>query len=216
MTNDLLPSSALFRFSLPCQPHPKAGTPGLALDDSYILPSFAALDGAPPIVEVRAAWNATALHFVASVTGKKQSPWCRASMLDSSDGLRVWIDTRDTHNIHRASRFCHQFVFLPTGGGPRLDLPVAEQSLINRARENATPVREKTLRVANQKIAGGYQLEAIIPTSALTGFDAEEHPKLGFFWAVEDRELGAISLSLNSQFPIAEDPSLWATLELVK
>ncbi len=67
-------------------------------------------------------------------------------MLDSSDGLRVWIDTRDTHNIHRASRFCHQFVFLPTGGGPRLDQPVAEQTLINRARENATPVREKTPR----------------------------------------------------------------------
>ena len=33
----------------------------------------------------------------------------------------VPIDTRDVRNVHRATRFCHRFLFLPTGGGNRLD-----------------------------------------------------------------------------------------------
>ncbi|MGC4006271.1 MAG: hypothetical protein QM811_25395 [Pirellulales bacterium] len=111
----------------------QGGHAGLVLDESYALPNFTGLDGGPTLCELRAAWNPTALHFRLTVRGKKQTPWCRGNMLDSSDGLRLWIDTRDTHNIHRASRFCHQFVFLPAGGGQRLDQPVADQALINRA-----------------------------------------------------------------------------------
>src|SRR6218665_222709 len=145
MSNELLAPTALFRYSLVCGQNPKAGTPGLTLDDSYLLPNFTGLDGGPVLCELRAAWNPNALHFHLKVKGKKQTPWCRANMLDSSDGLRLWIDTRDTHNIHRATRFCHQFTYLPSGGGQRLDQPVADQSLINRARENAQPIRQKSL-----------------------------------------------------------------------
>ena len=65
-----------------------------------------------------------------------------------------WIDTRDTHNIHRAARFCHYFVFLPSGGGNRLADPVAAQMLINRAREQADPVRPGMLGVRSRKLRG--------------------------------------------------------------
>ncbi|MGC4006270.1 MAG: hypothetical protein QM811_25390 [Pirellulales bacterium] len=77
-------------------------------------------------------------------------------------------------------------------------------------------MRQKTLLVATGKTADGYTLEAIVPASALTGFDPQEFPKLGFFWGVEDRELGPLLPALSSQFPYAEDPSLWMTLELAK
>ncbi len=210
MRNELLPPSALFQYTLCCPHNNSAGKLGLKLSDQNLLPSFSCLDGAPNVVQVWAAWNPTALHFIVQVTGKKQSPWCRANMLDSSDGWRVWIDTRDTHNIHRASRFCHQFIFLPGGAGPKLDQPVADQLLINRARENAQPVRQKSLLVASTRQANGYTLEAIIPTNLLTGFSADDYHQIGFFWALEDRELGTIPLALNTQFPIYEDPSLWA------
>ncbi len=61
----------------------------------------------------------------------------------------------------------------------------------------------------------GYQLSAFIPAGALTGFQPEEHPRLGFTYFLFDREFGEQSFSLGSEFPFAADPSLWGTLELV-
>ena len=54
-----------------------------------------------------------------------------------------------------------------------------------------------------------------IPKMALGGWDPDEHPKLGFNYAVIDRELGDQTLAVGREFPISEDPSLWQTLELV-
>ena len=48
------------------------------------------------------------------------------------------------------------------------------------------------------------------------GFDPQDHPRLGFNYAVTDRELGQQTLTVGSPMPYQEDPSLWATLELVR
>ncbi len=156
------------------------------------------------------------MSFAVRVTKKKQPPWCRDSRIEDSDGLRVWVDTRDTHNIHRASRFCHQFVFLPHGGGRRFDQPVAEMVPIHRARENPKAIAEKTLKIHSEKRIDGYLLHAHIPAAAMTGFDPDEHLKIGFSYAVIDRELGWQTFTVGPDFPFVEDPSLWGTLELVR
>ncbi len=49
----------------------------------------------------------------------------------------------------------------------------------------------------------------------LHGFDPDQNPRLGFYYAVRDAELGEQVLSVGSDFPYWEDPSLWAVLELV-
>jgi hypothetical protein len=212
LSQPLLPASFLFRFSVPCRYLPD----GAELGESYRLPNFTPLDGGPEGPEVRAGWNELGLSLRLHVTGKRHLPWCRENRIEESDGLHVWIDTRDTHNIHRAGRFCHYFVFLPTGGGHRLDDPVADQLLINRARENARPIRPGTLRAKSEKRHDGYVLEMHIPADALTGFDAVEHPRLGFTYCITDRELGLRTFNCGPEFPFRDDPSLWATLELVK
>jgi hypothetical protein len=216
MTSPLLPPSFLFRFAAPCRyKSPLWGDKGAALDDSYRLLSLAELDGRPTFAEFYAAWSEQGLAFAAKVRGKQQTPWCRESRPDDSDGVRIWIDTRDTHNIHRASRFCHQFIFLPAGAGRALDEPVADQLLIHRAKENARPVRPGVLAARREKSPSGYSWEGFIPAAALTGFDPEEHPRLGFTYAVVDRELGEQTFCGGSEFPYREDPSLWSTLELL-
>ena len=63
---------------------------------------------------------------------------------------------------------------------------------------------------------GGYRVEAFLSSAALTGFDPEEHPRLGLFYAVRDSELGEQTLSIGHEFPYGEDPSLWEVLELSK
>jgi hypothetical protein len=65
-------------------------------------------------------------------------------------------------------------------------------------------------------VSGGYILEGFLPAAVLNGFDPEQNPRLGVFYAVQDRELGEQTLGAGSEFPFAEDPSLWSVLELVR
>ena len=93
---------------------------------------------------------------------------------------------------------------------------MAQCLAINRAKEHARPIQPKQLNVRGKIQADGYLLEVNIPGDALTGFDPQEHPRLGFTYAVIDRELGEQTLTVGSPLPYQEDPSLWATLELMK
>lgn len=215
MPSELLPSTFLFQFAVPCRYRRTIwSAAGVKLEETHRIPSLGELDGQKPYADVRAAWNGTGLTFSVQVVGKKSSLWCRGTRLEESDGLHLWIDTRDTRNIHRASRYCHRFVFLPAGDGPQYQSPVAGWLPINRAKDNPKPVPSGSLQVRSLVQAGGYQLQAHVPASALTGFDPQEHPRLGFCYAVVDRELGWQIFNMGSEFPFAEDPSLWGSLVL--
>ncbi len=217
MADPLLPASFLFRYCVPCRRHDPIWTPqGVQLGEEYRIPSFSELDLAPKLADVRVAWSEQGLALNVIVEGKRHAPWCRESQLDESDGLHVWIDTRDVHNVHRASRFCHNFVCLPTGAGSRRQDPVIGQAPINRAKEQAKPALNRHLHVRSEKRVDGYLLEACLEAEALVGFDPEEHPRLGFTYAVVDRERGAQVFAVGDEFRFAEDPSLWGTLELVR
>lgn len=216
MSEPLIPPRVLFRFSVPCRRvGPRWGPRGLPLPEDHALPHLAALEGAPPLAEVRAGWNAQGLIFNVHVAGKRHPPWCRHTQMDASDGLHLWIDTRDTHNVHRATRFCHRFAFLPAGSGAEWLEPCGGQLAIHRAREQARPARRESLLLFVQRSADGYLLHALVGYDALTGFDPEETRRLGFMYLVRDRERGDQTLSVGDEFPYDEDPSLWATLELV-
>jgi hypothetical protein len=216
-TESLLPSRFLFRFSVPClYKDPLWSAQGVELGDEYRLPALAELEGRKTFADVRAAWSHDGLALEVRVAGKRHPLWCRDNRLEDSDGLQIWIDTRDTHNIHRASRFCQRFAFLPAGGGRNQTEPVADQLIIDRARENARPIRPGQLGVRAQVRADSYRLVAFLPAAALTGFQPDDHSRLGFTYWLFDREFGEQTFSSSSEFPFASDPSLWGTLDLVR
>jgi hypothetical protein len=165
--------------------------------------------------EVRLAWNELGLGLQVEVKGKQQLLQGDVSRPRGSDGVTLWIDTRDARTSHRASRYCHQFHFLPIGGGPDHDEPVFVQTKINRALQDAplTTATSVPFRCRHRK--GGYLLEAFLPAAVLNGFDPEQNPRLGFYYAVRDAELGDQVLSVGPEFPYWEDPTLWSVLELV-
>jgi hypothetical protein len=221
-TNTLIAPRFLFRFAVPVKRHhPIWKQNGVELDESFRLLNLAALDAASADAErwfadVRTAWSPDGLLFNVTVGGKEQPPWCRDSRLADSDGLTVWIDTRATLNIHRASRYCHRFAFLPAGAGRGNAEPVADQLLINRARENARPVRARELQVASKIKKNGYWLAGFVPAVALGGYDPQQYRQLGFTYAVFDRELGLQTFAAGPAFPFDEDPTCWAVVELVE
>lgn len=221
-TNTLLAPRFLFRFSVPLKKKaPVWADRGVALDESYRLPDLAALDAGTPgaepaFADIRLAWSPEGLTLNVRVNGKTQPPWCRETRIEESDGLQLWIDTRATHNIHRASKFCHRFAFLPAGAGRGDKEPLADQLLINRARENARPVRPRELRALSKVTTTGYQIAGHVPASALGGYDPSQYPRLGLHYVVIDRELGIQTLANGAEFPAEEDPSCWATAELTE
>jgi hypothetical protein len=168
MTEPLLPTRFLFRFAADCLYLPGLA-PDAELGEQHLLPALGELEGQAQIGDVRAAWSEAGLLLAVRVDGKQHPLWCRENRLEDSDGLQVWIDTRDTHNIHRASRFCQRFIFLPAGAGRQNDQPLADQLLIDRARENATPVRPGQLKARAKVSKSGYQMSAFIPAAAMTG-----------------------------------------------
>jgi hypothetical protein len=216
----IIPPRFLFRVSHPCRyvktiPRQEKGEI-LELPDSYRLENFAGTEATKNFADVRIAWNEFGLGVQAEVRGKEQAPRGDESRPRGSDGLTLWIDTRDARTAHRASRYCHQFHLLPAGGGPDRDEPAWVQAKINRALHDAptAPANSVLVRAAHRK--GGYLLEAFLPAPALHGFDPEQNRRMGIYYAVRDAELGEQVLSVGPEFPYWEDPSLWSVLELVR
>lgn len=207
----------LFRFAAPClHTQQKWSASGIKLGEEHRLPSFAELAGKKSFADVRLAWSEQGLALHVSVSGKQQPPWCRDSRIDDSDGVQLFIDTRNTQNIHRAGRFCHRFAFLPIGSGHKLDEPVAVLLAMNRAKESPREIETGALKVRCQRVATGYIIEGFIPATALTGYSPADQPAIGFSYAVIDRELGWQTFSVGPELPFLEDPSLWGTLDLVR
>ncbi len=216
----LVPHRFLVRLAHPCPFHkamPSAkGDALLDIPESARLTNFVELDGKTSFADLRLAWNDFGLGIQLTILGKKLAPQGDAERPRSAEGLSLWLDTRDARTSHRASRYCHQFHFLPTGGGPDKVEPTAGQTKVNRALQDAPITEASTILLRHHKLKGGYRLEAFLPAVALTGFDPEQHPRWGVYYHIRDEELGDQYLAVNMEFPFADDPSLWDTLELVR
>jgi len=215
----ILPPRFLFRYSVPVYYRDKLPGKGgklLALSDEFAFPNLAAFDGTPRIGDLRLAWNSGGLAISVQVRGKLRKLQCDARSPEVSDGLQVWIDTRNTQSIHRASRFCHHFCLLPLHGVSLVTEPAVVQFAIARAKEESPIANEEDIGIASEVTKDGYTLEAWFPAKVLHGFDPEANPRLGFYYSLRDQELGNEYLSVGHEFPVALDPSLWATLELVR
>lgn len=211
----VVPAAFLFRYALPVAKADRLSPKAIAtwqLPESLAIP--AELDAASRFADVRLAWNEKGIALAVVVNGKTAAPQCDPAVPTESDGVQVWIDTRDTQSIHRAGRFCHHFCVLPSGGGNRKQDPIAIAVPIARAREDAPLVESPAIPVFAELSQTGYRLHAWFAAEVLNGFDPEATPRLGFYYAVRDSELGTQTLTVGDEFPYAHDPSVWSTLEL--
>jgi hypothetical protein len=213
-----LPARAFFSFRVPVAPKPQ----GLRVDgslgewgDATLLPDLRAMDGERSFAQVRLAWSAEGLYVGVHVEGKTQVVAHRQHPR-SADALFVWIDTRDVRDVHRASRFCHQFVALPRGGGSDRRKATAWQLPIRRSRESAPLCSTTRLKVASKVREDGYSMELALPADVLNGYDPEESARLGFNYLVCDHELGGQTWSVPGGLPFDHDPSTWASVELTR
>jgi hypothetical protein len=215
----VVPHRFLFRWSF-AAPYWTASAPvdkpPADLPASHQLPSLSEFDGVEDFATWKLGWNEQGVALVVDVTGKTQPVHCDAFSPASSSGVHVWIDTRCTQTVHRATRFCHRFCLLPTGQGKQKSQAMAVALPMGPAREGSPAAHSAPIHVTSELRKDGYRLCAWFPAESLTGYDPEAHPRLGFYGVVLDAERGAQRLTVGSEFPYESDPSLWQTLELVR
>ena len=185
-----------------------------ALSADHRLGDLNGLDGQPLFADLRVGWNEDGILFNALVESKRQALKCDPAKPLGSDGLQLWIDTRNTPGVHRANRFCHMFCAMPAGGGKNKQQPSVRQLEIPRCREASPLADEKSLRCKSKVSDEGYSLYVWIPADSLNGYDPEQSAVLGFYYAIQDAELGTQTMGIGSEFPYHSDPSLWQSLEM--
>ena len=219
MSTPLLPQAFWFRVSLPCpkvDAIPRAKGRLLDLPGSCALPDLGELDGRPSWARALVGYNAAGLGVAIEVSDKAGPISPEPERMSGVDGVQVWIDTRDTRNVHRATRFCHRFVAsLVPGAGRSLEVQVAQKP-IARAVADAPGANAGQVQARAERTLSGWRLELFFPAEALHGFDPETNRRLGFYYQVTDPDRGDQFLGVGREFPVGEDPSLWATLSLVE
>lgn len=219
MTAALVPNRFLFSFEFPLRY--RAELPRITGDladwtAADLLPALGELDRRPEFSPVWACWNDEGLCIATRVDAKRRPLQCDPESFWTGDNLRLCTDMRDTRDIKRADRFCQQFYFLPTGGGPKRRDPVAGTSKFQRAREDAPRIPAEKILVASKITAKGYTLEAHIPTECLSGFDPSEHPRIGLYYILEDADHGKQHLTIGDDLNWHVDPSTWTTAVLTR
>ncbi len=221
----LIPASALFRFRVRCRPIDVSWEKVVSVELSEVhrLPFFGELQGATAFADVRMAWTEEALIWQVEVAGKQQEYWSRSTHPDASDGLQVFLDTRDVKQVQRGTQFCHRLVFPLPPPRQRVRKGISGSREIEPVQLDLEGARGQPARIAPSDMLGiaslrpdGYRLTAAVRATALTGLDQTAGARLGFFYIVRDREFGAQYWSLSDEYTrLADDPSLWGTVDLV-
>ncbi len=215
MSSALLPAAFWFRPSLACpliEGLPRASGRPLDLPEICRLPVFSELDGGPSFAEVRVGWSDKGFGVAVEVTRLGRSPMRGP---DVGNALDLWIDTRDTRDVHRGTRFCHQFAcVLPELGRASGAEPAVVQQPIHRALASPPGAAPKTIRSWAERTRAGWRLEVFFQAAALNGFEPDTNRRLGFSYQVIDSVMGDQFLGVGREFPIGEDPSLWSVMEL--
>jgi hypothetical protein len=226
MTTRLLPQAFWFRLAVPCRRIDGLrrasdwGDKGRLLDlpAPCRLPTTATLDGMSAWADVRVAWNAGGLAVAVEANATTTAGRIPASeeRPEGSDGLQVWVDTRDARTNSRATRFCHRFHARLKGtgsarGAPEVD---ASQRPIARAIADAPICKPGVLHARAERLRSGWRLELFLPAEALSGFDPDTNRRLGFAYQVSAAGRDDQFLGVGREFPVGENPSLWSTLEL--
>ncbi|MDP1563487.1 MAG: hypothetical protein Q8M16_19060 [Pirellulaceae bacterium] len=204
----------------PATPKSSKGSKGKASTDAVAAATSVASDAGSPLqagpLDTRIAWSEEGLTLQFTLTGKTRRPYCRLNDLEHSDALEVFVDTRNTKTVHRATRYCHRFLYLPTGTGPSEKDPYGSMLKIHLARGEPPTMGAFQPQVESKIMANGYRITCHMSRKYLEGWSPSEQPEIGLYFQIRDAELGHIHFAYDRQLPVSEDPSLWPTAFLAK
>jgi hypothetical protein len=216
-TKPLLPQVFWFRMAAPClrvDEIPRAaGSPRLLdLPEECSLPDWGQLDGIEPWAKVRAAWNPEGLGIAVLADGVSPLQ-LNSERPEAFAVVQFWIDTRDTRDVSRATRFCHRIFARVQFRARRLSVDASARP-IARAQADAPLCKPELIRTHTELGKSAWMLELFLPAQCFNGFDPDVNRRLGFAYQIADYVRPDQFLGVGREFPVGENPSLWSTLEL--
>jgi hypothetical protein len=178
------------------------------------LPDLTTLHGQLAFGEVRAGWAPEGLAFAVRadvghvVHVDREHPF-------RSDGIEVWIDTRDSRDARKPTRFCHHFLVLPGGaglGGRTCAVRELNPGGVKRP-EDMADVRR--IHAAARPTGQGYALECFLPAEVLVGYTPQEAVSIGLAYRLRSPVCGLQDLAWGEGFPLWRNPSLWLSARLL-
>ena len=212
-----VPKRRYFNFAFPCRYRSRAPKIDGSLRDwqkRFLVPDLMTIEEREAYADISMAWNENGIYFAINLKGKVNPLTVNPAEPPKADCFEVWLDMRDARNMHHAGRYCHHFQFLPIGGGRDANEATGQQIAIARAPERSNICDPDILEVAAKTTRQGYAMEVAIPAEALTGFDPEENPRLGFTYLLNDTHLGTQWWSVSTHFRFRSNPSMWGTAVL--
>ena len=182
--SQLVPAPLLFDFQLTI---PQCGKPAtkksgrlLSLKDDATLFVPSSLESENQFASLKAAWNEDGFAFSALISGKSQPVAGSGKSLSTSDHILIWLDTRPTGNVHRATEYCQHYAIVPEdddadGEATVQILPIAQQ------RQSRLEPNTKLMKTRVHQKRAGYEAELWIPGSQIYGFrEIAETGRIGF------------------------------------
>jgi hypothetical protein len=184
---------------------------GKEMGKKHILPSTSELLGEEKFADVAMGWHEEGIFGKVTV----HHPFEEAVYpnYEAGDAIEIFLDTRDLKEAGFPTKFCHHFLLLPQ------EVQGIRALELSRFRaEDQRPLCDPLLiQVDTENSSRKYTVSFHFPTVVLHGYDPRAFDRLGMTYCIHRPKGERQHFALSSKFaPVAQNPSLWATLKLVR
>lgn len=184
--------------------------PQLNEKSKYLLPSTAHLCDDEEFSKVYMGWNREGIELQIVVSQAVQS--CSYPSIERGDSVELFFDTRDVKTSGYNTRFCHHFFFLPEA----VEGHLAGEMTRFRTEDVHELCDPNELKLKVKTSSRGYSLNIFIPNTCLHGYDPEQFRRLGFSYRINRYRGHPQHFStVTDEYQIEQQPSLWASVQLV-
>ncbi len=177
----------------------------------HLLPSTHDLSGQEVFAKLAIGWSEEGIG--ATVQIDQRASVSHYPLIEKGDSVELFFDTRDVKTSGFNTRFCHHFFFLPHA----VDGINKGEKTHFRTEDQHPLCDPEALQCQVQLKKNGYQLSIFIPAPCLHGYEPRQFNRLGFTYRINRHGAESQHFSVVSQdYKIEEQPSLWASLVLVK
>jgi hypothetical protein len=177
-----------------------------------LLPDLTGLHDQVAFGRAWAGWSPQGLAFAFDVEAGHDL-WGDPDHPYRSDGVEVWVDTRDSRDAKKPTPYCHHLVVVAGAqGAVAVGLRVGGSAPPDE-RERLGHVRAEA-RGGTGRARGRYGLEVFLAAEAMDGYAPLESGSVGLAYRLRSSRRAVQDLSFGDAFPLWRNPSLWRSARL--
>ena len=198
-------------FAISCDCHYLKPKDSLSSAKKFNLPSTQSFTQEKSFAQLAMGWNEQGLKI--RMESQHAVEHTFYPNIEKGESLELFFDTRDLKSKEFNTRFCHHFFFLPKGVEG-----VSKGEKTHFRTEDSHPLCDPDILECQTNLGKrSFEMDIFIPSQALYGYDPNQFSRLGFTYKINRYRGSSQHFSVTSEdYQINQNPSLWASLQLVK